>query len=72
MPVAWKCGGCGHGPHGGVCIAGVGPVCMCDGQPEHDVVCQHGTAADVHCCGCHSGFVFDMDHECQVSEVGSK
>lgn len=29
-----------------------------------DVVCQHGTAMDVHCCNCHSGFVFDMAHEC--------
>lgn len=24
-----------------------------------DVVCQHGVAMDVHCCGCHSGFLFD-------------
>lgn len=24
-----------------------------------DVVCEHGTAIDVHCCGCHSGFLFD-------------
>jgi hypothetical protein len=29
-----------------------------------DWVCQHGTAMDVHCCHCHSGFVFDMAHEC--------
>lgn len=21
--------------------------------------CQHGKALDVHCCGCHSGFLFD-------------
>lgn len=21
--------------------------------------CQHGVALDVHCCGCHSGFLFD-------------
>jgi hypothetical protein len=21
--------------------------------------CEHGTAMDVHCCGCHSGFLFD-------------
>jgi hypothetical protein len=27
-------------------------------------VCEHGTAVDVHCCNCHNGFVFDMDHEC--------
>jgi hypothetical protein len=28
---------------------------------EHsgDVVCEHGTAIDVHCCNCHSGFLFD-------------
>ncbi len=24
-----------------------------------DLVCEHGTAIDVHCCGCHSGFIFD-------------
>lgn len=24
-----------------------------------DVVCEHGTAMDVHCCNCHSGFLFD-------------
>lgn len=24
-----------------------------------DVVCAHGVAMDVHCCGCHSGFLFD-------------
>ena len=26
-----------------------------------DDVCQHGTAMDVHCCGCHSGFLFDLE-----------
>lgn len=26
--------------------------------------CEHGTAWDVHCCNCHSGFIFDLDHEC--------
>lgn len=31
---------------------------------EGDWLCEHGTAMDVHCCGCHSGFVFDLDHEC--------
>lgn len=30
-----------------------------------DYVCQHGTAMDVHCCGCHSGFIFDLEHECE-------
>ncbi len=34
------------------------------GVVEPDVVCEHGTAMDVHCCHCHSGFVFDADHEC--------
>lgn len=29
-----------------------------------DHVCEHGTAVDVHCCHCHSGFIFDFDHEC--------
>ena len=22
--------------------------------------CQHGNADDVHCCNCHSGFLFDV------------
>jgi hypothetical protein len=22
--------------------------------------CEHGTAMDVHCCNCHSGFLFDV------------
>lgn len=26
-----------------------------------DLVCEHGTAIDVHCCNCHSGFLFDSD-----------
>ena len=26
-----------------------------------DPVCEHGTALDVHCCNCHSGFLFDAD-----------
>lgn len=29
-----------------------------------DIVCKHGTAMDVHCCNCHSGFIFDKDHGC--------
>lgn len=29
-----------------------------------DHVCQHGTAMDVHCCNCHSGFIFETDHVC--------
>jgi predicted RNA-binding Zn-ribbon protein involved in translation (DUF1610 family) len=31
---------------------------------QGDYVCEHGTAMDVHCCHCHSGFIFDRDHEC--------
>jgi hypothetical protein len=26
---------------------------------DGDWVCEHGTASDIHCCGCHSGFIFD-------------
>jgi hypothetical protein len=26
-----------------------------------DVTCEHGTAMDVHCCNCHSGFLFDIN-----------
>lgn len=34
-----------------------------------DVVCQHGTAIDVHCCNCHSGFLFDgQDCECEFDD----
>lgn len=29
-----------------------------------DHVCKHGEAMDVHCCNCHSGFIFDRDHVC--------
>jgi hypothetical protein len=29
-----------------------------------DYVCEHGVAMDVHCCNCHSGFIFDKDHVC--------
>ena len=25
-------------------------------------VCEHGTAVDVHCCNCHSGFLFDVEN----------
>lgn len=30
---------------------------------SRDVTCEHGTAMDVHCCNCHSGFLFDVN-EC--------
>ena len=33
-------------------------------SPQPDVTCEHGTAMDVHCCHCHSGFIFDQQHEC--------
>ena len=29
-----------------------------------DATCEHGVALDVHCCNCHSGFIFDRNHEC--------
>ena len=29
-----------------------------------DPACEHGIALDVHCCHCHSGFIFDKNHEC--------
>lgn len=28
-------------------------------RPLGDPGCEHGVAWDVHCCGCHSGFLFD-------------
>lgn len=31
---------------------------------QGDWVCEHGTAMDVHCCGCHSGFLFFPADEC--------
>lgn len=30
-----------------------------DAPIDEDVTCEHGVAMDVHCCGCHSGFLFD-------------
>lgn len=33
-----------------------------------DVVCKHGVAMDVHCCNCHSGYIFDRHHICEASE----
>ena len=26
-----------------------------------EYVCAHGTAIDIHCCNCHSGFLFNVD-----------
>lgn len=41
-------------------------------KPPHtlpaDQVCRHGVATDVHCCGCHSGFLFEGgEHDCQAT-----
>lgn len=33
-------------------------------EEREDTGCKHGTAWDVHCCGCHSGFLFNADHVC--------
>ena len=27
-------------------------------KPVDDEACKHGVAMDVHCCNCHSGFLF--------------
>lgn len=35
-----------------------------------DQVCKHGAAMDVHCCGCHSGFLF-TPKECVCLAIGS-
>ncbi len=35
------------------------PVAAPSTTPQEDVTCEHGVAMDVHCCGCHSGFLFD-------------
>ena len=43
------------------------PICTCP-----DIVCEHGTAMDVHCCNCHSGFIFDPTHECPVADLTEK
>jgi deoxycytidylate deaminase len=37
--------------------------------PDGEWVCEHGTAVDVHCCNCHSGFLFDAD-ACVCGEYG--
>ena len=31
-------------------------------QVQEDICCEHGVALDVHCCNCHSGFLFDIEH----------
>jgi hypothetical protein len=59
------------GPNG-MCECGVdaaGVVTTCGQLHQAEVLagpeaCQHGTAMDVHCCHCHSGFIFDVEHEC--------
>lgn len=58
----WSCGGCGHEYHG---REGQGLTCSSECRcPGGDEVCQHGTASDVHCCGCHGGYIFDIAHDC--------
>ncbi len=45
-----------------------------DAWPDHltdDVVCKHGTAPDVHCCNCHSGFLFDVSSCVCITEQDS-
>ena len=39
-------------------------IAMTEQGDSPDVVCEHGTAMDVHCCHCHTGFIFDTNHEC--------
>lgn len=43
-------------------------------EPHRDAhgewACEHGTAMDVHCCGCHSGFLFDME-SCFCDQIRS-
>ena len=36
-----------------------------------DPSCTHGTAWYVHCCNCHSGFIFDLKHECPTEPRSS-
>ena len=68
--MTYACGYCGSGLevegeifHEPDCSApGLTPSVRIDDRG--DAVCQHGTAMDVHCCNCHNGFIFDMDHEC--------
>lgn len=61
-----ECGACMEVAFTGVTTAphtcpGAGPQ---DITVQQDAVCSHGTALDVHCCNCHSGFIFDSNHEC--------
>lgn len=37
-------------------------------ESEAEPTCEHGAALDVHCCNCHSGFIFDRHHECPDEE----
>ncbi len=39
---------------------------------QPDAVCEHGTALDVHCCNCHSGFIFDRNHECPEESMDTR
>lgn len=58
---------CGVSWTGGATVPTVCPACGKDGT----VTCQHQVAMDVHCCHCHSGFIFDPDHVCSEVEAGT-
>ena len=45
----------------GVDVPNTCPQCL---HEAIGAVCEHGEALDVHCCHCHSGFIFEKDHEC--------
>jgi hypothetical protein len=40
-----------------------------EGIVRDDVTCEHGTAMDVHCCNCHSGFLFKSTDECTCTPL---
>jgi hypothetical protein len=62
MTVKYPCGCSASGP-------GVPKWCPEHGAQE-GVVCEHGTAMDVHCCNCHSGFLFDVNScVCALTET---
>lgn len=48
-----------------------GPTRICP-TCSPDATCKHGTALDVHCCNCHSGFIFDINHECPEEAMDTR
>lgn len=36
---------------------------------QDEPACKHGIAMDVHCCNCHSGFIFDRYHVCEPAPL---